>query len=132
MPYLPHPHARQRAPRVKFAESTPVVLRSPDGKRSSGKLQVVSVTGGLLNLAQPLSQGSMLKLMFLTRRGPVLGAVEMLAPLSWDQQPFRFVNLFADDHSRLHAAIHSSIEQKRREDKQNQQSYDQLEPLRAW
>ena len=66
MPYLPHPHARQRAPRVKFAESTPVVLRSPDGKRSSGKLQVVSVTGGLLNLARPLSQGSMLKLMFLT------------------------------------------------------------------
>ena len=74
----------------------------------------------------------MVKVMFLTRRGPVLGAAEMLAPLCWDQQPFRFVDLYADDHSRLHAAIHWSLEQSRREEKHIARDQQQVERFRAW
>jgi hypothetical protein len=93
---------------------------------------VVSVTGGLLNVSRPLTQGAIVKLMFLTRRGPVLGAVEMLPPLCWDQQPFRFVSMYDDDHSRLHAAIHSSLEQAKRDEKHSQHEQEQVERLRAW
>jgi hypothetical protein len=132
MALLPQPPTRPRPPRVKLADSTPVVLRFQDGSRSSGKLKLVSETGGLLSVPRPSEMGVMVKVMFLTRKGPVLGAAQMLAPLCWDQQPFRFVSMFDDDHSRLHAAIHASLEQTRREEKHTQHSQDQIERLRAW
>jgi hypothetical protein len=129
---LPGSPTHSRPPRAKLADSTPVVLRFKDGTRSSAKLQLVSVTGGLLNVPRPSTQGAVVKLMFLTRKGPVLGAAEMLAPLCWDQQPFRFVSMYDDDHSRLHAAIHASVQQAQREEKHAQSGHDQIERLRAW
>ena len=131
MPYLPHA-ARQRPERARFSEVTPVVLRFPDGNRSSGTLQVVSITGGLLSVPKPLRQGATAKLMFLTRAGSVLGMAEMLSPLSWDQQPFRFISLHHDDETRLQAAIQSSREQIRRELKHSQREASLVDNFRAW
>ena len=71
---------------------------------------MVSLTGGLLRLSKPLDQGSQVKLMFLTRRGSVLGAAVMLSPDNWGQQPFKFVRLYDDDEGRLQAAIESSLD----------------------
>jgi hypothetical protein len=113
MPYLPQPRATRRAPRTSFAETTPVVLRCKDGRRVPGKLQVISLSGGLLCLPQPLDQGCQVKVMFLTRKGSVLGAAEMLSPISWGTQPFKFVKLYDDDERRLNAAIQLSVEQNR-------------------
>jgi hypothetical protein len=113
MPYLHQPRATRRAPRTSFAETTPVVLRCKDGRRVPGKLQVISLSGGLLCLPQPLDQGSQVKVMFLTRKGSVLGAAEMLSPISWGTQPFKFVKLYDDDQRRLDAAIQLSVEQNR-------------------
>jgi hypothetical protein len=61
-------------------------------------------------LSKLLDQGSRLKLMFLTHSGPVLGAAEILSPISWTQQPFRFLALDECDQHRLRAAIRSSWE----------------------
>jgi hypothetical protein len=102
-------HAQLRAPRVHLADLTPAVLRFQDGQRASGNLQVFSLTGGLLSLPSPLDQGSQVKLLFLTHTGPVLGAAEMLSPVTSTQQPFRFVSLPVDDRRRLGAAIQSSL-----------------------
>jgi hypothetical protein len=102
-------HAQLRAPRVHLADSTPAVLRFQDGQRASGNLQVFSLTGGLLSLPNPINQGSQVKLMFLTHTGPVLGAAEMLSPVTRTQQPFRFVSLQVDDRRRLGAAVQSSL-----------------------
>ena len=101
-----------RPTRVRFADSTPAVLRFPDGRRTTGQLQIVSMTGGLLSVPKPLDKGSQVKVMFLTDRGPVLGAAEMLAPLTWGQQPFRFLALRDDDRRILGSAIQSSLGQK--------------------
>jgi len=101
------------------------VLRCQDGRRVPGKLQIVSVTGGLLCLPRPLDPGAQVKLMFLTNRGPVLSAAEMLRPVSWSLQPFRFVGLGDDDQRRLQAAIQLSLDQNRR-------GHVQLERHRAW
>jgi hypothetical protein len=100
-----------RAPRVHLADFTPAVLRFQDGQRASGKLQIFSLTGGLLSLPNPIDQGSQVKVMFLTQSGPVLGAAEMLSPVTNTQQPFRFVSLPVDDRRRLGAAIQSSLNQ---------------------
>jgi hypothetical protein len=47
--------------------------------------------------------------MFLTQKGPVLGSAEMLSPVSWTQQPFRFVALAHSDQRRLQALTGSSF-----------------------
>jgi hypothetical protein len=104
-------HAQLRAPRINLADFTPAVLRFQDGQRASGKLQVLSVNGGLLSLPRPINQGSQVKVMFLTHTGPVLGAAEMLSPMTSTQQPFRFVSLQVDDRRRLGAAIQSTLNQ---------------------
>lgn len=125
MPYLPLPQAHRRAPRTCFAETTPAVLRCCDGRRVPGKLQIISLTGGLLSLPKPLDQGSRVSLLFLTGRGSVLGAAEMLSPICWTIQPFKFVRLHDDDKRRLQAAIQSSLDQNRRD-------HLQMERHRAW
>src|SRR5579864_915771 len=104
-------HAQLRAPRVHLADFTPAVLRFQDGQHASGQLKVLSVNGGLLSLPDPVDQGSQVKLMFLTSTGAVLGAAEMLSPVTSTQQPFRFVSLPVDDRHRLGAAIQSSLNQ---------------------
>jgi hypothetical protein len=101
----------QRAPRAYLDAATPAVLRFHDGQRTSGTLHVVSLTGGLLSLSNPLVQGSQVKLMFLTHTGSILGGAEMLSPLSSDLQAFRFVSLAATDRHRLGATIQASLQQ---------------------
>jgi len=74
----------------------------------TGSLQVVSSTGGLLCLSKPLIRGTRIKVMFLTQRGPVLGSAEMLSPVSWTEQPFRFLELAYGDQRRLQAITGNS------------------------
>ena len=114
-----------RPPRACFSETTPAVLRCQDGHRVPGQLKVISVTGGLLCLSKTLDLGLQVKLMFLTRSGSVLGAAEMLTPVSWSLQPFKFVGLYDDDQRRLQAAIQSSLDQ-------NRQDHKKVERHRAW
>jgi hypothetical protein len=132
MSFLPQPYAQKRAQRVRFEDTTPVVLRYPDGRRFSGELQVISTTGGLLNLRPPLQQGSMVKLMFLAKTGAVLGSAQMLTPVAWNQQPFRFVALHDDDQMRLHAAIQFSLEHNQRREKERNREHERIERERAW
>jgi hypothetical protein len=115
----------RRALRTYLSEITPAVLRCQDGRSVPGRLQVISLAGGLLSLSQPLDQGSQVTLMFLTRRGSVVGMAEMLSPLSWSLQPFKFVRLHDEDEVRLQAAIQRSLDRKRRD-------YEQMERHRAW
>jgi hypothetical protein len=110
----------------------PVVLRLRDGKRYSGQLQVVSLTGGLLGVPKPVEPGSVGKLMFLTKNGPVLGEAQMLVPLSWERQAFKFVALRDDDQCRLQSAIQSRLTQTRRQHDQRSQEREDLENFRAW
>jgi hypothetical protein len=111
MTYLSPSNANCRSPRVQLADMTHVVLRLPDRHHSRGKLETVSLTGGLLSVSQMLDRGARIKLMFLTQTGPVFGAAEMLSPLSTTRQPFRFISLEKGDARRLRAAVQSSLNQ---------------------
>jgi hypothetical protein len=76
-------------------------------------------------MPRPLDRGAHVKLMFLTGKGCVLGAAEMLSPVTWGLQPFKFLALHSDDEQRLQAAIQSSLDQNRRD-------HGQMERYRAW
>ena len=106
---LPQPHADWRCPRFRLADTTPAVLQFQDGRRAPGELQVISRTGGLLFLSRPVDQGSVVKLMFRTYRGPVLGTAVMLIPVTRNQQPFRFLALPQSDQCTLQAAFQSGL-----------------------
>ena len=88
---MPNPHTHWRSPRAHLGADVPAILRLPNGRQHRGNLETLSLSGGLLNLSDMLEQGSHPKLLFVSSTGPVLGAVEMLRPVSTTQQPFRFV-----------------------------------------
>jgi hypothetical protein len=59
--------------------------------------------------------------MFLTSKGCIEGEAQMLTPVSWDRQPFKFTTLRELDHYRLQTVIkrrlsigHRKIEPARR------------------
>jgi hypothetical protein len=70
--------------------------------------------------------------MFLTSAGSILGSAEMLSPVSWELQPFRFVGLRDDDHSRLQAAVRSCLQDDQQNQERARRNSDQMENFRAW
>ena len=80
-----------------------------DGQRAKGKLQTVSVTGGLLRMVRALTSGDFVEIAFQTQSGPVHGMAEMLNPAGMARegvlQPFRFIALGDDDHRALRMVV---------------------------
>jgi hypothetical protein len=114
---LPQVLASRRVARAHLANPTPAVLRFQDGGRVAGNLQVISVSGGLLRLSQPLDPNTRASLMFLTYGGPVLGKTEMLKPLSRALQAFRFVALDQNNQRNLRLGIQSHLIQNSDEER---------------
>jgi len=108
---LPQPRPDGRAPRFNLADIIPAVLRFEDGRRTQGQLEVISLTGGMLSLPEPVEGEHRVKLLFVTPTGPVLGTAEMLKPVSLSQQPFRFIALEHDDQHRLQTSIQTAFTQ---------------------
>lgn len=104
-----HSNTYWRCPRVKLADELPAVLRLPDGRPHRGKLETISLTGGLVKMPTVLDPGFRTKLMFLSCTGPIAAAAEMLPPISTNRQAFRFVAIEEDDHRRLRAMVHSFL-----------------------
>jgi hypothetical protein len=115
MRYVATSHPTWRCPRARLADMTPAVLRLSDGSGLRGTLQTISMTGGLLNVSNPLNRGSRVKVMFLTHSGPVSGSAEMLTPISTKQQAFRFVSLEESAQRRLRAVVQSSLDTREQE-----------------
>ena len=90
----------------------------------AGELHVISLTGGLLLLPEPVDKGSVVELVFETHRGRVLGRAEMLMPVTSAQQPFRFVTLPEGGQQTLQAAFQSRLYR-------NTDAEERIEELRA-
>ena len=108
MTHYPQLDPTHRATRIKLT-TTPALVKLGDGKHTKGNIQVVSVTGGLLQLARALSEGDFVEVAFQTNSGKVHGMAEMLNPVSKGQgsifQAFRFVALDDDDHQALRMIV---------------------------
>src|SRR5580700_2862072 len=79
---LPQSLMPWRMPRAHLEANTPAVLRFPSGQRVGALVRVISATGGLLAVPQPLVEGSRVKLMFLTNGGSIFGGAELLSALA--------------------------------------------------
>ena len=106
------PSPRTRRPvRVRLPGMPPATLRFGDGRCSSARLQIISVTGGLLRVLKPLSSGAVVELMLSTHIGPVLAMAELLSPCLATPiglQPFRFIAIDTVELRKLRAAMASS------------------------
>ncbi len=95
MTHFPQVHPQRRSPRIQLGGSVPALVMLEDGQRAKGKLQTISVTGGLLRLSRSLGQGDFVEVAFQIHGGPVRGMAEMLIPVraasEGSLQPFRFV-----------------------------------------
>ena len=111
MTHYPLCNSTHRANRVQLA-TTPAVIKSGDGRRANAKLQIVSTTGGLLQLTRALAEGDFVELAFQTQSGNVIGMAEMLNPVRSSPgsvfQAFRFVAMGDDDHEILHSMIEAA------------------------
>jgi hypothetical protein len=84
-----------------------------DGQHAKGKLQTISITGGLLRIAKALKQGDFVEIAFQTQTGPVHGMAEMLASTRATEgvlQPFRFIAMGDDDHRALRVIVDSAAD----------------------
>ena len=90
----------------------PALLMLEDGQRAKGRLQTLSVTGGLLRLAKALEHGDFVEVAFQTQSGTVHGMAEMLNPMGsaadGTLQPFRFIALADDDHRTVRMLVDSA------------------------
>jgi hypothetical protein len=83
-------------------------IRFGDGQCTSARLQIISVTGGLLRVLKPLHSRAVVELMFSTSLGPVLAMAELLNPCTAAPiglQPFRFIAINSAEVQTLRAAI---------------------------
>ena len=116
MTHYPQPNATNRATRIQLGSEGMALLKSEGGERMKGKLQTVSVTGGLLRLAKALEEGDFVEVAFQTLNGPVHGMAEMLRPVRKAKnkvaclQPFRFVALGDQDHHKLSMVLDSALD----------------------
>ena len=113
MTHFPQPNSQHRATRVQLRNRAIALVTFGDGQRAKAKLQTVSVTGGLLQLASALEEGDFVEVAFQTTSGPVHGMAEMLHPRQTANvvvQPFRFVALDDDDHKTLRFMVDTTTD----------------------
>src|SRR5215831_16603310 len=116
MSYFPQPNPASPARRMKVGNSVAATVHSHGNQPVNGKLHDVSVTGGLLFLPKAMERGEFVEVAFQTSHGMVRGMAELLEArrqsASGCVQPFRFVALNDEDHSRLRMAVDSMTYQK--------------------
>jgi len=111
MTHFPQPHPTRRATRIQLGGSVLALVMLEDGQRAKGKLQTISITGGMLRVAKALQQGDFVEVAFQTDSGPVRGMAEILPPARSATdgvlQPFRFIAMGDDDHRNLRMVVDS-------------------------
>jgi hypothetical protein len=115
MTYFPQPNPTNRARRVRLPGSVVVAVRSEGSEPVRAKLNELSATGGLLVLSKALEQGDFVEVAFQTSHGIVRGMAELLSTRGKSNsgylQPFRFVALDDEDHTRLRMTLESLWDQ---------------------
>ena len=114
MTHFPLNDSQQRSPRVRVNGSVAAAIMAGGGQRARAKLQSISVTGGLLQLARQLAAGDFVEIAFQTSAGSIRGMAEMLQPFRVQQsacmQAFRFIALDDDDHRKLRMALDTALD----------------------
>ncbi|HVN18225.1 MAG TPA: hypothetical protein VMU05_05610 [Dongiaceae bacterium] len=90
----------RRAPRASVRGTVSALIRLENGRQFSARVQQLSITGGLLDVAAYVEERTWVKLTVYLAGGLVRATAEMMFPMrggSGYLQPFRFVSLGADE-----------------------------------
>lgn len=104
----PKTYSPERAPRVKVSGSILVMLGLADGQHVRGTLHQVSVTGGLIQLSEPLDASAAVEIVFHLGSTTVRAKAAMLFPVWATQgclQPFRFTEMAEETRKKLDADV---------------------------
>jgi hypothetical protein len=104
---------RRRAPRANVRGSIAAVVRLENGRQLPAKLQQISNTGGLLDLAAYLEERTSVDLTIYLTSGPVRATAEMMFPMLGAVsylQPFRFTNLGPAELHALDREVNTALQ----------------------
>jgi len=104
----------RRAPRVNLGGKISAVIRLENGRQISGKLQQLSVTGGMLDIAAYLEERTWANVTIYLSSGIMRATAEMMFPMRGGTgylQPFRFTNIGAEELHALDREITELIKQ---------------------
>ncbi len=104
----------RRAPRVSLRGTISAVIRLENGRQLSAKLQQLSITGGLLDLAAYLEERTWVDVTIYLSSGPVRATAEMMFPMLGAVsylQPFRFTSLGAAELHALDREVSALLKQ---------------------
>ena len=106
----PNLYPHQRAPRAKLAGSILALIELENQQQVRAKLNQLSIHGGLLQLAEPLAEQVLMRLIFHLGSTTIRAQAETISPV-WATngclQPFRFRDLGEEDQRRLDADLQS-------------------------
>jgi|SRR5581483_1072604 len=112
MPKSVHRSDIPRAPRVKLAGTTLVLVLLENGRQLHAALHQLSVSGGVLHLPKPLDEGIKVELVFQVGKRTVRAKALVLFPM-WATkgylQPFAFEDLTAEDFRNLQSGLHTLV-----------------------
>ena len=104
----PKTYSQQRAPRVKLSGSILVMLGLANGQHVRGTLRQLSITGGLMQLPEPLDASAAVEIIFHLGSTTVRAKAAMLFPVWATQgclQPFRFTEMADEVRQKLGSAV---------------------------
>lgn len=90
----------RRAPRANVRGEISAVIRLENSRQATARLQLLSITGGLMDLSSYLEERTWVDLTIYLSSGPVRTTAEMLFPmraLTGYRQPFRFTGMGTEE-----------------------------------
>jgi len=105
---------RRRAPRANMRGSIAAVVRLENGRQLPAKLQQLSITGGLLDLAAYLEERTWVDVTIYLSSGPVRATAEMMFPMLGAVsylQPFRFTSLGSEELHAVDREVSTALQQ---------------------
>lgn len=111
---IPRTNFPPRAPRVNLWGVVSASLQLENGRQVTGKLQTLSVTGGLLDIAACLDERTEVSLLFRFGEGVLQTRARMLFPMRGGMgyfQPFQFKNLGPKERQIIEAEITERLRQ---------------------
>ena len=111
---IPRTSFPPRAQRVSLSGIVSASLQLENGRQVTGKLQTLSVTGGLLDLATYLDERTEVSLLFRCGEAVLQTRARMLFPMRGGMgyfQPFQFKNLGTREQQIINAEITERLRQ---------------------
>jgi len=118
---LPRTNFPPRAPRLNLFGIVSASIQLENGRQITGKLQTLSVTGGLIDLAKYLDERTEVSLLFRFGEAVLQTRARMLFPMRGGMgyfQPFQFKNLGVRERQVIQAEISERMRQNVSPEKQ--------------